>query len=185
MPSIYKLILFVIGTLGILWVSRESLRNPQHHGFYRFFVWEGIFALFLMVMDAWFADPLSFRQIISWALLITSLVLIYQGVRMFREKGKIDQRRKDSALVGIERTTELVTSGVYKYIRHPFYSSLLFLCWGILLKGVNWISIILAAIITALLVVMARIEESENLRYFNEKYQVYMQKTKMFIPYIF
>ncbi|MHB0924829.1 MAG: methyltransferase family protein [Bellilinea sp.] len=104
---------------------------------------------------------------------------------MFREKGKINQERNEPALVGIERTTELVTTGVYKYIRHPFYSSLLFLGWGILLKDVNWISIFLAVIATALLVVMARKEESENLRYFDEKYQVYMQKTKMFIPYIF
>lgn len=185
MPSIDKISIFVIVTIGILWVSRTSLRNPQHHGFYRFFVWEGILVLFLMVMDAWFADPFSFRQIISWVFLSISLVLILQGVRMFREKGKINQERNDPALVGIEKTTELVTTGVYKYIRHPFYSSLLFLCWGILLKDVNWLSIFLAAITTALLVVMTRMEESENLRFFEEKYQVYMQKTKMFIPYIF
>ncbi len=61
MPSIYKIILFVIGTIGILWVSRTSLRNPQHHGFYRFIVWAGILGLFLMVMDAWFVNPFSVR----------------------------------------------------------------------------------------------------------------------------
>ncbi len=185
MPSIYKVIIFVIVTIGILWVSRSSLRDPQSHGFYRTFVFESILILFLLAVDAWFVEPFSPPQIISRVFLIISLVLIIQGVRLFREKGKINQERNEPALVGIERTTELVTTGVYKYIRHPFYSSLLFLGWGILLKDVNWISIFLAVITTALLVVMARKEESENLRYFDEKYQVYMQKTKMFIPTIF
>jgi len=185
MPSIYKVIIFVIVTIGILWVSRSSLRYPQHHGFYRFFVWEAILVLFLMAVEVWFIDPLSLRQIISWVFLIISLVLIFQGVRMFRKLGKINHVRYDPTLVGIERTTELVTSGVYKYIRHPFYSSLLFLCWGILLKDVERISFFLATVSTALLVIMARKEENENLRFFGEKYQAYMQKTKMFIPYTF
>ncbi|MBS1249280.1 MAG: hypothetical protein MAG431_00856 [Chloroflexi bacterium] len=34
---------FFIASLGIVWVSRSSLRDPQSHGFYRFFVWEGGF----------------------------------------------------------------------------------------------------------------------------------------------
>ena len=142
MTVVYKIILFVLATIGIVWVSRSSLRDVRYHGFYRFFAWETILILFLMNMNYWFVDPFSLRQIMSWLFLILSLVLIYQGVQLFRRKGKIDQERSDSALVGIEKTTELVTIGVYQYIRHPFYSSLLFLGWGILLKNISWIGII-------------------------------------------
>jgi len=46
------------------------------------------------------------------------------------------------------------------------------------------IAVILAAAVTVLLVVMAKLEEKENLRYFGEKYQDYMENTKMFIPYL-
>jgi len=184
MTSVYRVALFVLGTLGIVWVSRSSLRNVHFHGFYRFFAWEAILILFLLNMNYWFVDPFSRIQITSWVFLIFSLVLIFQGVQLFRGKGKLDQERNDPALVGIEKTTELVTTGVYHYIRHPFYSSLLFLGWGIFLKNVSWIGIILAAITTILLIITAKKEEIENTQYFGENYQEYMKRTKMFIPFI-
>jgi protein-S-isoprenylcysteine O-methyltransferase Ste14 len=104
---------------------------------------------------------------------------------MFRKKGEIDQEREDPKLVSVEKTTELVTSGVYHYIRHPFYSSLLFLGWGIFLKNVNWIGLILVVTITILLAITAQKEEKENIQYFGEKYQEYMKQTKRFVPYIY
>lgn len=180
-----KLIVFVVGTVCVVWVSRASLRDVHNHGFYRFFSWEIILILFVLNVNYWFIDPFSFRQIISWTILMISLVLIFHGVQMFRRKGSIDQNRDDIALVGVEKTTQLVTTGIYHYIRHPFYSSLLFLGWGILLKNSNWPAIILAVINTVLLVMTAHKEEKENIEYFGEKYQEYMKQTKMFIPYIF
>lgn len=104
---------------------------------------------------------------------------------MFVSRGKISNERRDPALVGIEKTTELVTSGIYRYIRHPFYSSLLFLAWGIMLKDLNLISIFLTTAVTVMLIIIAKKEEIENLQYFGEKYLEYMQSTKMFIPYFY
>ena len=185
MPIEFKVLIFVLATIGIVWVSRTSLKNVQHHGFYRFFAWETILILFLMNMNNWFVFPFGLKQIVSWLFLILSLVFIYQGVQMFRKKGKLDQDRSDESLVGIEKTTELVTTGLYNYIRHPFYSSLLFLGWGILLKKVSWIGLVLASITTILLIITAKKEENENIEYFGEKYQEYMKQTKMFVPFLF
>jgi len=185
MNIVYKIILFLFGTMGIAWVSRASLRNVQHHGFYRFFSWETILVLFLMNVEHWFVDPFRLPQIISWFFLTLSLVLIYQGVVLFRRKGKIAQDRNDPALVGVEKTTELVSTGVYHYIRHPFYSSLLFLGWGIFLKNIHWVGTLLALANTVFLLVTAKKEEGEDIRYFGEPYREYMQGTKMFIPYVF
>ena len=153
MPVVYKAIIFVLATIGIVWISRSSLRDIQSHGFYRFFAWEAILILFLMNIGYWFVDPFSPRQIVSWAFLIVSLVLIFEGVQSFRKKGKLDQNRYDPGLVGIEKTTELVTSGIYRYIRHPFYSSLLFLTWGILFKQITWVIFLLAITATIFLAI--------------------------------
>ena len=182
---VYKAIVFIAGTIGIVWISRSSLRDVQSHGFYRFFSWEVILVLFLMNVDYWFVDPFSLRQIVSWGFLIASLFLIYEGVRLFREQGRLDQNRDDSGLVGIEKTTELVTTGIYHYIRHPFYSSLLFLGWGIALKHISWIGILLAVINSLLLIITAKKEEAENIQYFGERYRAYMNDTKMFVPFLF
>lgn len=181
---VIRLIILVVGTITILWVSRSSLRDVQSHGYYRFFAWELILILFVLNVNYWIIDPFSLTQIIAWSLLIISLVLIFLGVRSFRRSGKIDQERDDPALVGIEKTTELVTTGVYHYIRHPFYSSLLFLAWGIFFKRVTWVGIVLGVIITILLIITAQKEEIENTAFFGRKYQEYMQRTKMFIPFI-
>jgi len=132
----------------------------------------------------WIKNPFSVQQIISWTLLIISLILIIQGVQLFRHQGQIDSERDDSSLVGIEKTTVLVTTGVYRYIRHPFYSSLLFLAWGIFFKQITVALLALAITATVFLYVTAKQEEGENIEYFGEVYREYMQTTKMFIPYV-
>jgi protein-S-isoprenylcysteine O-methyltransferase Ste14 len=86
---------------------------------------------------------------------------------------------------GIESTTTLVIVGAYKYIRHPLYSSLLFLAWGVFFKAPSILGGILAAVATAFLVTTARIEESENVQKFGVEYAAYMKTTRMFIPFLF
>jgi protein-S-isoprenylcysteine O-methyltransferase Ste14 len=136
-------------------------------------------------VQGWFQDPLAWYQIISWILLITSLVLVIQGVRLLREIGKADSARSDPALLGLEKTARLVTVGLYRYIRHPLYSSLLFLAWGIFFKSPSWLDGGLALICTVFLFATARVEEQENVHFFGEEYAAYLKHTKMFIPYIF
>lgn len=77
-----------------------------------------------------------------------------------------------------------MTAGVFKYVRHPLYSSLLLLAWGVFLKRPSGPAGGLALCATALLVATAKAEESENRRYFGTAYDVYMRDTKMFIPFI-
>ncbi len=180
-----QLIIFVVGTVIIVWVSSPSLQDLRSHGFYRFVAWEIIMIMFVANVQYWIKNPFSVQQIISWALLIISLVLIIQGVQLFRHKGRIDPERADLSLVSIEKTTVLVKTGVYRYIRHPFYSSLLFLGWGIFFKNVNWLGLTLAGINTFLLLITVQKEESENIQFFGEEYQSYMEQTKMFVPFIF
>lgn len=181
----FKLVIFFVGSIGFAWLSRSSLRDFHSHGFYRFFAWEAILILVLLNLKYWFFEPFSINQIISWSLLIVSLYLIIHGFQLFRQAGKLDPERKDPHLIGIEKTTELVTVGAYRYIRHPFYSSLLFLAWGVFFKHPTWIGGSLTIIASVFLVLTAKVEEAENILYFGDVYQGYMKETKMFIPFIF
>lgn len=185
MVEILKWFIFLLASIWIMWLSRVSIRDPKSHGFYRFFAWEIILLLFIMNVNEWFTDPFKIWQLVSWSLLTISLVLIIAGVWMFNKNGKIDQNREDESLVGIEKTSQLVTTGIYHFIRHPFYSSLLFLGWGIFLKNITWLGLLLALMNTILLFITARREETENIEFFGESYQVFMQETKMFIPFLF
>jgi protein-S-isoprenylcysteine O-methyltransferase Ste14 len=183
-PAI-KMIIFVIASMGFGWISRTSMSSFHSRGFYRFLVWEILLVLFLMNINYWFWKPFSFIHLVSWIFLIFAAYLISSGVWLLRKSGKIDTQRNDESLLGIEKTTQLVTSGIYKLIRHPFYSSLFFLGWGILLKQVTWIGLILSVITSVLLIFIARKEELENIKFFGESYQAYMKQTRMFIPFVF
>lgn len=180
-----KVIVFLVVTAGLAYVSRASLLVPRSHGFYRFFAWEAILALILVNVDIWFRDPFSWHQIISWCLLLASLFLGLHGVHLLRQIGKPDKQRDDASLVGFEKTTTLVTVGAYRHIRHPLYSSLLFLAWGVFFKAPGWVGALLALAATLFLVVTARIEEAENIHFFGPAYEAYREQTKMFVPFLF
>lgn len=180
-----KIIVFVVASLGIGWVSRASLLHFRSHGFYRFFGWEAILALILLNIDYWFYEPFSIHQTVSWPLLIVSSFLVIEGFRLLRMVGKPANHRDDPSLIGIEKTTKLVTVGAYRYIRHPLYSSLVFLAWGAFFKHLSWAGFSLAAIAMFFLTMTAKIEEAENIKFFGREYQVYKKKTKMFIPFLF
>jgi protein-S-isoprenylcysteine O-methyltransferase Ste14 len=181
----WKLMVFMGASAGIVFVSRGSLRRPLTHGFYRFFAWEAVAALICLNVEHWFRKPLSIHQMVSWLLLMVSLFLAVHGIRLLRVAGRPDHTRADSTLLGMYKTTRLVTAGAYKYIRHPLYSSLLFLAWGVFFKAPSWPGAGLAGAATLSLIMTGRVEEAENIRFFGPAYEGYMRESKMFIPFVF
>jgi len=182
----WKLIAFIIATGLLVYISRVSLRQPVSHGFYRIFAWESILALFLLNVEKWFVDPFSWHQLIAWMLLVASLAPLAFGVKTLRGRGQpTAERPGDPSLLAFEKTTALVTTGIYAYIRHPLYSSLLLLAWGIFFKAPNLPGGLLALVASTFLIATARADEQECLLFFGDDYQTYMGKTKRFLPFLF
>jgi protein-S-isoprenylcysteine O-methyltransferase Ste14 len=176
--------LFVVMTAGIVWASMASLRHPGSHGFYRFFAWEAIALLFATNVDRWFTDPFSLRQIVSWILLVMSLLLVLEAVRLFKLVGRPQRNADESGDYTFEKTTRLVMVGIYRWIRHPMYSSLLLLAWAIFLKDPSVIAAIEAAAATGLLVATAKADEREDIMKFGDPYVEYMRRTRRFVPWV-
>src|SRR5574341_326348 len=102
-------LIFALASLLLTMISWKPLRNPQSHGFYRFFAWEAILGLVVLNAPIWFHDPFSWNQIISWILLVASLVPLILGIYSLRSTGRPDPtQRSDSGLFWIEKTTKLV-----------------------------------------------------------------------------
>ncbi len=177
-----KWIVFIVVSLGIIFISWKSLPRPRSHGFYRFFAFELLLILLLGNIDYWIQDPFSLYQLISWVLLSASLILVIHGFYLLRVIGKPRGAVQGSSDLGFENTANLVTIGAYNYIRHPLYTSLLLFDWGIFFKQRTLLSVSLALFITAFLIATAKAEEKENLARFGEEYSRYLKGTKMFIP---
>ena len=178
------LVVFVGVTLILAYVSRGSLPRPGSHGFYRFFAWESMLGLYVLDMPAWDADTHPVCQTIAGASFSIALLLALGGFAQLLLSGAPDPGRNDAPMLPFEKTTTLVTTGIYRYIRHPIYSSLLFLCWGFFFKQPAAVNGVLAVTASALLIVTARVEENENIRYFGEAYRDYMKRTRMFLPFL-
>jgi protein-S-isoprenylcysteine O-methyltransferase Ste14 len=171
------------GTIILITISWKSLGKPNSHGFYRFFAWECILLLFVVNAKYWFRDPLAWYQLIAWTLLIISIIPLGYGVHsLIMHGGPAAQREGDNSLLAFEKTTRLVATGIYKYIRHPLYSSLLLLTWGIFFKHPSLTGIALAAVATTFLFATAKADEAECIQFFGMPYMEYMKHTKMFIP---
>lgn len=179
-----EVLVFLIGTLGLAFFSRRTFHHPGSHGFYRFFAAEAMLALIIANAVVWFHEPLGPRQLVSWLLLFVSLVLAMHGFVLLHRRGKPRADQEDNADFVFEKTSTLVCSGAYQYIRHPLYTSLLLLTWGALLKHVTLVALSLAACATAFLVATALAEEKENLLRFGEAYATYSRTTKRFIPFL-
>jgi protein-S-isoprenylcysteine O-methyltransferase Ste14 len=180
-----KLIAFGILSLPVIYLSRRTLFKLKSHGFYRFFSWEGIIWLFVSNFDHWFENAFGINQIFSWIFLLASVYLVLAGVLRLKKSGKSGTVRNDEALYPFEKTTELVDQGIFKYIRHPLYSSLLFLTWGIFLKCPSVSLFVVSLLSSVFLFITSQFDEKECIVYFGEEYRAYMKRTKRFIPFVF
>lgn len=183
--AMLEALVFFAVTAVLVYLSRGPLRNPGSHGFYRFFAWECILCLVLLNFPSWTVDPVSPHQLLSWALLSISIWLPIHAVKLLKTLGKPTQERDDAALYGFEKTSSLVSSGAFRYIRHPMYAALIFLAWGVFLKQFSWLGLCLVLAATILLLLTALTDEKECLAHFGDEYRSYMRQTKRFIPFLF
>ncbi len=78
---------------------------------------------------------------------------------------------------------KIVTSGIYKHIRHPGYLGVLLIFVGAALAISNWVSLIsICLILPASLLHRIRAEEMMMMDHFGEEYRVYRKNTPPFIP---
>ena len=177
--------LFVAVSSALLYVSRGAIKHPLSHGFYRFFAWECILGLVWLNLPVWGNDPLSPSKLVSWVLLFVSAWLPLYAARLLALYGQPGEARNDETLLGFEKTSTLVTIGAFRYTRHPMYTALICLAWGIFLQQFTWRGLALVFSATALLFIAVFREEQECLAHFGEAYRDYMRHTRRFVPFLF
>lgn len=153
-----------------------SIKYRRYHGIARFFAFESVYLLMLLNYKVWFLSPFTGKQILSWILLTFSAYIVIAGYLTLKRKGKPD--------INFENTSVLVRSGLYRYIRHPLYLSILLFGTGVVLKQPGAIQLLLGSINIVAVYITAKIEEKEMISRFGDEYRDYKLGTKMFIPFL-
>lgn len=132
----------------------------------------------------WLIDP----QRMAWSSIAIPLWLRWLGVVLagcsgllviwtFRNLGK---NLTDTVVTRRDHT--LVTSGPYRYVRHPFYLAFALGVVGVSLVLANWFFFLAGLLPFGFIVVRTRIEEEKLLVRFGADYQEYQQRVGQFLP---
>jgi protein-S-isoprenylcysteine O-methyltransferase len=115
-------------------------------------------------------------------LLCLSLMLFFAGLTM-RLTAIITLGRFFTPAVTIQDQHRVVTTGLYRRLRHPSYSGLLLAFLGLAYSYGNWLS--LAAVIvpiTAAVLYRIHVEEAAMMETFGQEYAQYCSRTQRLIP---
>lgn len=178
-----QVLVFIILSAVLMFICRRQLTNPSCHGFYRFFAVEGILALALLNLAFDGRDFFGPLRLLSGLLMCGSLVVVVISLQQLRQGGEA-LRDDCPENFTFENTLQLVTHGIYQYIRHPMYTSLLLLAWGIFLQDPSWLAAVIALEVSLMLICTIKVEERENQRFFGKDYVQYQQTNKMMIPFV-
>ncbi len=85
-----------------------------------------------------------------------------------------------SALGGTSKEAGLVTSGIYRFVRHPLYLGGMLVFWAN--SEMRLMDLAATAMITAYFVVGSRLEERKLLAEFGGEYSAYMESVSAFLP---
>ena len=83
----------------------------------------------------------------------------------------------------LKQAHRLRTNGIYKFIRHPMYTSVLLLCFALMLSNSHFLSQSVMLILLVDLILKSNLEEKLLTQRF-KKYPEYQQKTGRFIPFL-
>lgn len=91
--------------------------------------------------------------------------------------------RRVSVMPELRDDAQLTTSGPYRYIRHPMYTSLWLACLGLATCPLATWKLIALTLLAVILITKA-FKEEQLLHNKFPSYQVYQAKTKRFIPFV-
>lgn len=124
---------------------------------------------------AWSAVPLPVW--LRWVGVAIGLLAALLIAWTFRSLGK---NLTDTVVTRREAT--LVTTGPYRWVRHPFYVAFALVATADALVTANWFLAVLGFLLFVLLACRTRTEEAKLLERFGDDYRRYMARTGRFLP---
>jgi protein-S-isoprenylcysteine O-methyltransferase Ste14 len=135
-------------------------------------------AIAWMVNPAWMAW--SSVALPAWLRWVGVAMGVAGGALLIWAMSSLGKNLTDTVVTRKDHT--LVTSGPYRFVRHPFYDALALYLLAVLLITANWFLFLNGALVFALLVIRTRREEERLLARFGDDYRRYTERTGRFLP---
>ena len=114
----------------------------------------------------------------QWIFILIGILCFIIGITLWLKAVIID--RLDAHII----KNELVTTGVYAYVRNPVYSAFMFVCTGFLLIYGNLVLLVLPIIYWGFMTVLMKLTEEKWLEdLYGKEYIQYRQRVNRCIPW--
>lgn len=146
-----------------------------------------VFMVIFMLIRLQLVDRASFsRFMFSTAtnayLGVLGLVLCAAGVAI-AIWARVNLGRNWGMPMSLREGHELVTTGPYRWVRHPIYSGFLLVMLGsAFTDGAFWLVILIIS--AGYFIYSAKAEEKTMMEQFPDQYPAYMKRTKMLVPWV-
>ncbi len=87
--------------------------------------------------------------------------------------------------VEMRQSNQLIKTGMYKYIRHPIYTTTFFFNFGLALISLNWLIGLIAISLFAIMILRTTTEEKILIEKYGDDYLKYMKITGRHFPILF
>ncbi len=140
----------------------------------------GAILFFLPLADRRSIGVMMVSQEIRWL----GLVLFGLGLATI-SRARVTLGRMYSLEVTIQKSHQLITTGLYRHIRHPIYSGVIIQALGFSLVFRSWIG--LAAMIPVVAFFLLRIKDEEAVLQseFGSEWEAYCERSWRLIPYLY
>jgi protein-S-isoprenylcysteine O-methyltransferase Ste14 len=140
--------------------------------------WEGL----VVTIDGLTRQPqhlstLSLQNIVGLALIVLGFAIELTG--------HITLRRFHSSTLVILEDHQLITHGVYRFVRHPIYLGAIMVTIGIPVYTSSLVGFLIMLALIPVLLNRIRIEERLLTAEFGEAYRTYKESTRKLIPFIY
>ena len=123
---------------------------------------------------------LAFPVMVNWIGLVLLFFSLYFFWWAFRSI-----KTEYHGTVGFHEAHSLITTGAYRYIRHPINVSFIPVMVSIFLLTSNWVlGILLISVSTIVCLVRSPFEERQLIKKFGKEYENYMKTTGKYLPKI-
>lgn len=89
-----------------------------------------------------------------------------------------------SSTLDVKKGHELITHGIYHYVRHPIYTGVLLMLLATLFAFVSTTELVIITVLIVMFFLRIRKEEDVMTKTFPKEYPLYRKRTKALIPFI-
>lgn len=135
---------------------------------------------FTLQVTDYFILPMLLLKLTGAVLLIISLILFYIAFNAFDMReflGIISKQNK--------KESNLITGGIYQYVRHPLYTATIIICIALLCLHPTFGVLIFCLAAFVYLEIGTRLEEKKLIDEFGTDYTEYRKKVKKYFPYLY